>query len=133
MVFTSRERGLRRKEEVKKMLTKTHDLNHELVMPKNYVSLSEDEMVYDGGWIWSAIAVVAGLAITAVGMATGNDAVKNFGTVVTVAGVISSGVGIAYGVAQLATVGTTTMGGNVAVTLIGAPATLVGVVDMIKK
>ena len=62
-------------------------MNHELVMPNNYVSLSEDEMEYDGGWnpvsaviaAAGAVTCVVGWTCTIIGNATDNQTLKNVG------------------------------------------------------
>ena len=70
-------------------------MNYELVMPKKYVDLSEEEMEYDGGWwVLSAAIALGGLAITGVGILTNNDTVKAIGVAATVVGIASTGIGI---------------------------------------
>lgn len=85
------------------MLAMAQGVEYELVMPKRYADLSEDEMEYDGGWlnfllglVCSAISIVCtfiasttdnqtiaqaataiGAVATAVGMAMGTSAVIN--------------------------------------------------------
>ena len=71
------------------MLAVKHDMNHELVMPKNYVGLSEEEMEYDGGFL----NFIVGVAVSAVGIglsvaaaATGSQLLQTASNVATIAG-----------------------------------------------
>ena len=86
------------------MLVKTQSVKHELVMPKRYTDLSEEEMEYDGGllnFIVSAIVTGAGLAATTYGAITGNQAAKNAGNALLVVGLVITGVGTLAAVATI--------------------------------
>ena len=72
---------------------------YEVKMSAKYVELSADEMEYDGGWIVSAIAIAVETGLTVAGKLTNNEAMQHAGTVVTVIGLVSTGVGFV----QLAT------------------------------
>jgi len=73
-------------------------MNHELVMPKDYVNLSEEEMEYDGGFLnilASAVGAAVGIATTVAGFGLSvagtylnNDALKTAGNVVSTVGVV---------------------------------------------
>jgi len=84
------------------MWADTHS-KHELVMPKNYAELSENEMEYDGGIFWSIALSVGGWVCTGVGMATNNDTLKAVGTAATFAGIATTGYGLLTGIVSAAT------------------------------
>lgn len=92
---------------------------YEMKMPAHYVDMSAKEMEYGGGfawWIASAVVSAAGWICTGVGMATNNNTLKNIGTIVTAVGIASTGYGLVTGIASAATSATftTTAAANLA-------------------
>jgi hypothetical protein len=101
------------------LLAKTQNVNYELVMPKNYANLSEEEMEYDGGllnFLASAVLTVASIGLSAAAKVTSNDALQYASYACSAASVVCSfGVTAAVGaVAKGAT--------NVAVTTLAKAA-----------
>jgi hypothetical protein len=110
--------------------------NYEMKMPKRYVELSEEEMEYDGGWIWSAIIAGVGLAITIAGVITNNDTMKTVGMITTAIGIASTGIGVGLALNTLATSASTTAITNAGYSLaveatLGSASNLTGVVSTI--
>ena len=64
--------------------------------------MTEDEMEYEGQFAWGPISAAisaVGWACTLIGKATNNKDLRNVGTVITVVGIASTGIGIVAGAA----------------------------------
>ncbi|MDR3206356.1 MAG: hypothetical protein LBT41_04600 [Candidatus Methanoplasma sp.] len=76
---------------------------YELRMPVKYRDLKEEEMEYEGGFIWSIALSVVGWSATIVGNVTNNNALKAVGDAITVIGLISNPLTVGFGVAKIVT------------------------------
>ncbi len=71
--------------------------------PAKCTRMSEEETEYDGGWFWSAAVAAVGIGMTVIGYATKNKKLQAAGDVITVIGIVSSGIGMGVAVSRLAT------------------------------
>ena len=71
--------------------------------PAKCTRMSEEETEYDGGWFWSAAVAAVGIGMTVIGYATKNKKLQAAGDVITIIGIVSSGIGMGVAVSRLAT------------------------------
>ena len=73
------------------MLAMARGIEYELVMPKKFVDLSEDEMEYDGGFLNFIVGIIVaavGIGLSILAAVTGIEALETASHIATVGGIL---------------------------------------------